>query len=119
MQGSVSRILHRLTASAERFGSGAEKISRKRQKKGRQPGGLKSQSFEVRCLAASFFGSHKSLIYARQEFPGAFAEFVLLPGGGEGHRNLFAVPLDFKRAEASEDALQLFRGAFRQQDHEL
>src|SRR5437762_2235408 len=41
----------------------------------------------------------QELIGACQHFFRAFAHFVLLPSGGEGDRNLLAVPVHLQRAE--------------------
>src|SRR5216683_3670047 len=49
----------------------------------------------------------EEFIGACQHFLWPLAHFVLLPSGGEGDRNLLAVPVDFQRAETSQHKLQL------------
>src|SRR5258708_20688602 len=47
------------------------------------------------------------------------AHFVLLPSGGEGNRNLLAVPVDFQRAETSQHKLQLRQCALGKENEEF
>src|SRR5258708_20378090 len=49
----------------------------------------------------------EEFIGACQHFLWPLAHFVLLTYGGEGDRNLLAVPVDFQRAETSQHKLQM------------
>src|SRR5258708_34589102 len=61
----------------------------------------------------------EEFIGACQHFLWPLAHFVLLPSGGEGDRNLLAVPGDFQRPETSQHKLQLRQCALGKENEEF
>ena len=80
---------------------------------------LQRQGFVVRGLGAGALCGEEALLDAADEFFGAFADLILLARRCEWERNLVALPIQFEGAEASQDAIELFGRAFREDHHEF
>jgi hypothetical protein len=73
----------------------------------------------VRSFVAGAFGGDEALFDTRDKFVGILANLVLLARCGELQWDVMALPVEFERRKAREDAIELLRGALGQYHHEL